>query len=42
VIVSVPLLAIALLMVRVFGLKSIWRLLKSPNKPLPSYPDYLK
>jgi hypothetical protein len=40
VIISAPLLLIGLVMVRVFGLKSIWRLLKNPNKPLPSYPDY--
>jgi hypothetical protein len=42
VIVSAPILLIALILVRGFGPKSIWRLLKDPNKPLPSYPDYVK
>jgi hypothetical protein len=39
IIFSAPILLIALVMVWVFGPKSIWRLLKNPNKPLPSYPD---
>jgi hypothetical protein len=41
VIICAPLLLIGLVMVRVFGLKSIWRLVKNPNKPLSTYPDDL-
>jgi hypothetical protein len=39
---SAPILVIAVVIVWAFGLKSIWRLLRRPNKPLPSYPDYMK
>ena len=42
IILSAPIFIIALVVVWAFGPKSIWRLLKDPNKPLPSYPDYMK
>jgi hypothetical protein len=41
VIVSAPVLFIALVLVRGFGLKWIWRLLKDPNKHPSIYPDHL-
>lgn len=41
VIVCAPILLIALVLLRTFGLKSMWRLLRNPNRPLPSYPDYI-
>jgi hypothetical protein len=39
IIFSAPILLVALIVVRAFGPKSIWKLLKNPNKPHPSYSD---
>lgn len=42
IIFSAPVLFIALVLVRGFGLKWIWRLLKNPNTSRSIYPDYVK
>jgi hypothetical protein len=41
IVVCAPILVVALVLVRAFGLKSIYRLLRHPNKPLPTYADYM-